>query len=126
MAVVRYHRYIGELWDDLDLEELVGELSDFLLQSGFGDEEGEWDEDSLQALHDAILDALMRRGLLSDEDLQKLHGRRGRAASSSCRRSVERLVREGYLHDDRGPALPRSHRRAAAAWARPGRPSSSS
>ena len=32
---VRYHRYIGELWDDLSLEDLVGELSDFLLQSGF-------------------------------------------------------------------------------------------
>ena len=50
MAVIRYHRYIGELWDDLDLEELVDELSDFLLQSGFGHEMEDWDEDSLQAL----------------------------------------------------------------------------
>src|SRR5947209_19829942 len=71
MAVTRYHRYVGELWEDLNLEELVGELSDFLLQSGFGYEEGDWDEDSLQALHDAILDALMRRGMLPDEDLQR-------------------------------------------------------
>ncbi len=63
MALIRYHRYVGELWDDLDLGELVGELSDFLLQSGFGTEEGEYDEDQLQALHDAILEALMRRGL---------------------------------------------------------------
>ena len=31
-----YHKYTGELWDDLDLEDLVGELSDFLLDSGFG------------------------------------------------------------------------------------------
>ena len=69
---VRYHRYIGKLWQDLDLGELVGELSDFLLQSGFGSEEGEYDEDQLQALHDAILEALMRRGMLSDDDLQKL------------------------------------------------------
>jgi hypothetical protein len=72
VALIRYHRYVGELWDDLDLGELVGELSDFLLQSGFGTEEGEYNEDQLQALHDAILEALMRRGLLSDEDLQKL------------------------------------------------------
>ena len=35
MTLIRYHRYVGELWDDLDLGELVGELSDFLLQSGF-------------------------------------------------------------------------------------------
>ena len=106
--VVRYHRYIGELWDDLDLGELVGDLSDFLLQSGFGTEEGEYDEDQLQALHDAILDALMRRGLLSDEDLQKLLDD-GDALQQFLDKVVERLVREGYLSHVRGPAVQRSH-----------------
>ena len=96
MAVTRYHRYIGELWEDLNLEELVSELSDFLLQSGFGQEMGEWDEDSLQALHDAILEALVRRGLLSDEDLQKLMSDQG-ALDQFLQKTVERLVREGYL-----------------------------
>jgi Ca-activated chloride channel family protein len=93
---IRYHRYIGELWDDLDLGDLVGDLSDFLLQSGFGMEEGEYDEDQLQALHDAILEALMRRGLLSDEDLQKLLDD-GDALQQFLDKVVERLVREGYL-----------------------------
>ena len=55
-----------------NLEDLVGELSDFLLQSGFGQEGEELDEDSLQALHDAILEALMRKGLLSDQDLHDI------------------------------------------------------
>ena len=96
MGAIRYHRYIGELWDDLDLGELVGELSDFLLQSGFGTEEGEYDEDQLQALHDAILEALMRRGLLSDEDLQKLLDD-GDAREQFLDKVVERLMREGYL-----------------------------
>ena len=96
MAVTRYHRYIGELWDDLDLEELVSELSDFLLQSGFGQERDDWDEDSLQALHDAILEALLRRGLLSDEDLQKLMADQ-EALDQFLQKTVERLVREGYL-----------------------------
>ena len=96
MALIRYHRYVGELWDDLDLGELVGELSDFLLQSGFGTEEGEYDEDQLQALHDAILEALMRRGLLSDEDLQKLLDD-GDAREQFLDKVVERLMREGYL-----------------------------
>ena len=108
MAAIRYHRYIGELWDDLDLGELVGELSDFLLQSGFGTEEGEYDEDQLQALHDAILDALMRRGLLSDEDLQQLLDD-GDALEQFLDKVVERLVREGYLSMSGGPALQRSH-----------------
>jgi len=86
LGAIRYHRYIGELWEDLDLEELVGGLSDFLLQSGFEMDEGEWDEDSLQALHDAILDALMKRGLLSDEEMQQLMGDED-SLSASCRRS---------------------------------------
>jgi len=96
LGVIRYHRYIGELWDDLDLEELVGGLSDFLLQSGFEMEQGEWDEDSLQALHDAILDALMKRGLLSDEEMQQLMGDE-ESLDRFLQKVVERLVREGYL-----------------------------
>src|SRR5947199_10353214 len=96
MPLVRYHQYVGELWDDLDLGELVGNLSDFLLQSGFGMEDGEYDQDQLQALHDAILDALMRRGLLSDEDLQKLLDD-GEALEQFLDKVVERLVREAYL-----------------------------
>jgi len=101
MAVIRYHRYVGELWEDLNLEELVSELSDFLLQSGFGYEPGEWDEDNLQALHDAILEALMRRGLLSDEDLQKLMDDQD-ALEQFLQKTVERLVREGYLSTTEG------------------------
>ena len=74
----------------------MSELSDFLLQSGFGQEPGEWDEDTLQSLHDAILEALMRRGLLSDEDLAKLMGDQ-EALDQFLQKTVERLVREGYL-----------------------------
>ena len=96
MSVIRYHRYVGELWEDLDLEDLVGGLSDFLLQSGFEMEAGEWDEDSLQALHDAILDALMKRGLLSDEEMQQLMGDE-ESLDRFLQKVVERLVREGYL-----------------------------
>jgi len=101
VAVTRYHRYVGELWEDLDLEDLVGELSDFLLQSGFGYEQGEWDEDNLQALHDAILEALMRRGLLSDEDMQRLMDDAD-ALEQFLQKTVERLVREGYLKTTEG------------------------
>jgi Ca-activated chloride channel homolog len=96
MAFVRYHKYIGELWQDLDLEDLVDELSDFFLQSGFGQEVDEWNEDSLQALHDAILDAVLRRGLLSEEDLQKLMTEQD-TLDEFLQKVVERLLREGYL-----------------------------
>ncbi len=93
---VRYHRYIADLWEDLNLGELVDELSDYFLQSGFGLEPGELLDDELQALHDAILDAIMRRGLLSDEDLQKLMSESS-AMDQFLQKTVERLLREGYL-----------------------------
>ncbi len=97
MAVIRYHRYTGELSDELDLEALVDELSDHLLGSGFGSEEMDpWNQDGLQELHDAILDAAIRRGLLTEEQLEKLVGEEG-ALEAFLDKAVERLVREGYL-----------------------------
>ena len=99
--MARYHRYLGELWDDLDLEDLVGELSDFFLQSGFEMDDAGMDGDDLQALHDAILEALMRRGLLSDEELEKLFGD-DEAREQFLQKVVERLVREGYLKTTEG------------------------
>jgi len=100
-VVVRYHRYVPELWDELDMQELVGELSDFLLQSGFEYAPGEWDEDDLQALHDAILDAMIRKGLLSDEDLQRLLSD-PEALEQFLDKVVERMMREGYLRTTEG------------------------
>jgi Ca-activated chloride channel family protein len=94
--MIRYHKYLGELWEDLNLEELVSELSDFLLQSGFGDEGSDWDGAGLEALEEAILEALTRRGLLSDEELDQLMGD-GDALERFLQKVIERLVREGYL-----------------------------
>jgi Ca-activated chloride channel family protein len=96
MSFVKYHRYVGELWQDLDLENLVDELSEFFLQSGFGQDPDEWSEDNLQQLHDAILEALTQRGLLSQEDLEKLMSDQD-ALDEFLHKTVERLVREGYL-----------------------------
>jgi Ca-activated chloride channel family protein len=93
---IRYHKYLGELWQDLDLEELVSELSDFLLQSGFGEEGSDWDGQGLEELEEAILEALTRRGLLSDEELDQLMSD-GDALEQFLQKVIERLVREGYL-----------------------------
>lgn len=93
---IRYHKYLGELWEDLNLEDLVSELSDFLLQSGFGDEGSDWDGHGLEELEEAILEALTRRGLLSDEQLDQLMDD-GDALEQFMEKVIERLVREGYL-----------------------------
>ena len=98
---VRYHKYIGGLWDDLDLEDLVDGLSDFLLQSGFGFEPEEWDENDLQSLHDAILEAVLKKGLLSEDDLGRLMNDQD-AMEQFLQKTVERLMREGYLRNQEG------------------------
>jgi Ca-activated chloride channel homolog len=93
MAVVLYHEYVPDLADEVDVGQLVDALSDFLLFSGFG---GEPADDDLDALHDAILDAVIRRGLLSEAELT-------RVLSSSSQldqfldQLVQRLQREGVL-----------------------------
>ena len=56
----RYTKYIEGLLDGLDMDSLVSRLSDLLLSSGFNnpwDPQSEADQ-SMQALHDAVLDAL--------------------------------------------------------------------
>ena len=102
MSVVRYHEYVPDLADGLDMGQLVDALSDFLLFSGFG---GEPADDDVDALHDAILDAVIRRGLLSKTELARVL-----SSSSELDRfldqMVQRLQREGVLALQQQPEEP--------------------
>ncbi|MDT7580154.1 MAG: F-type H+/Na+-transporting ATPase subunit alpha, partial [Pseudonocardiales bacterium] len=50
-------------------------LSDLLLSSGFGNPYAtDEDDKTMQALHDAILDALFNGGVLPDEAIERLKG----------------------------------------------------
>jgi Ca-activated chloride channel homolog len=93
MAVVHYHKYVPGLWDDIDLSELLDDLSDFLLDSGFPDE---WSEHDVDALHNAILDAILRRELLDEDSLRSLLSDAS-ALDRFLDKLVERLQNEGYL-----------------------------
>ena len=110
----RYSRFIADLSSEIDLESLVSRLSDLLLASGFNTP---WDPQSdddrtMQALHDAILDALLNGGMLSDEMLERLMD--GQANESDDRdptgrqrgrdqleelvqQIIERLTEQGYI-----------------------------
>ena len=64
----RYTKFTGDVLDELDLEDLVSKLSDLLLSSGFSNPYGGVDDEerTMQALHDAILDALFNGGVLPE------------------------------------------------------------
>jgi len=99
MRAIRYHRYVADAWEDVDLADLMSELSDFLLDSGF---DGDLEGDDLDALRDAIMDALLE-GDLVDEDI--MHDLLDNEEERD--RFVEGLVRrledEGYLRRDQTP-----------------------
>src|SRR6266513_3604214 len=84
MKYTTYTRYLPELADTVNLQALLDQLADFLLQSGFAGgayshpfwgEFGEEESDrSLDALRQAILQALMDSGQLTPEMLKLLRG----------------------------------------------------
>jgi len=104
MPFTKYSKWSGVDWQSLSLEDLLDRLSDFLLESGFNDPYfmyGNQGDDSLDALREAIMRALMD-GLLSDEELEALSDDQGRinaeAMGELIDRLIERLIEEGYLN----------------------------
>jgi len=104
----RYSKFVANLADEIDLESLVSRLSDLLLASGFNNPwDPQSDDDrSMQALYDAILDALLNGGVLSDEMLDRLQKSdaspeerqaQGDQIEALIQRIMERLSEGGYI-----------------------------
>src|SRR3954468_3636347 len=102
----RYTKFTGDDLDDLDLEDLVSKLSNLLLASGFGNPHGMDDEErTMQALHDAILEALFNGGVLPEETIERLLGDPADADQGDARSKLEQLIQqiiermaeEGYI-----------------------------
>ena len=121
----RYTKYTGDLMDEIDLEDLVSKLSDLLLSSGFSNPWGDpsdGDEDrTLQALHDAILEALFSGGVLSEEALQQLLGEPADGDQEAARQQIEdliqqiidRMMEQGFVTPSPDLEGEREHRRGA-------------
>ena len=92
----RYTKFTGDLLDDLDLEDLVAKLSDLLLSSGFGNPYAIDDDDerTMQALHDAILDALFNGGVLPEETIERLLGDPADGDQADARSKLEELIQQ--------------------------------
>jgi Ca-activated chloride channel homolog len=123
----KYSKYTGDPLDDLDLEDLIEKLSDLLLSSGFhspfGSMYGESDDDrTMQALHDAIMDALFNGGVLSEETLERLMGDPADADQADARSKLEKLIQdiidrmmqEGFISPAPNLGPEKAHRQAPA------------
>ena len=102
-----YSKFSPEMADAVDLQALLGKLADFLLQSGFAggdqfDPWGDYNEESdrsLEALKQAILDALIESGQFTPELLEasprRWRRRFGRKTCKTSRRSRPAIVSRG-------------------------------
>jgi Ca-activated chloride channel homolog len=118
-----YSKFTPELADAVDLQSLLDKLADFLLQSGFaggpmshpywGDFGGDEPDRSIDALKQAILEALMESGQFTPEMLEALRGEGGEEGEAKLAKLldelVQRLAAEGYLNVQAPPQVPASH-----------------
>ena len=104
----RYSKFRPEDLEGLDLEDLLSKLSDLILSSGYDNPYGSpYDIDegiTAEALHDAILDALLNGGTMSDDMLERLLGKDWQTADDAEERIEElvqqvirKLQHQGYL-----------------------------
>ncbi|MBM4187007.1 MAG: VWA domain-containing protein [Gemmatimonadetes bacterium] len=125
MRYTTYAKYTKELADLVNLQGLLDQLGDFLLQSGFagGPEDWPWWADppqggdrSMDALREAIIQALLQSGQLTPEMVRYLRGDSSgdeardreieRQLSELLDQIVQRLIDEGYLKTKEPPNVP--------------------
>src|SRR5271154_3620775 len=80
MRYIRYSRYTGEAADDVDLQNLMNKLADFLLQSGFESQYGIYEMDpqmstermmdELREMIDRLIERLQEEGFISQQPPQ--------------------------------------------------------
>jgi len=116
MKYIKYSRYVPDAADDIDLQELINRLSDFLLQSGFDspysiyelDQPGS-SEQLLEQLREAILRALEEGDLLPPEALEQLLQNPNLAQNQDLRnlidQIIERMEQEGFISQQQPPRV---------------------
>jgi Ca-activated chloride channel family protein len=92
----KYTKYVPNLLDDLDMDELMSKLSDLLMSSGFGNprDTGDDSDRTMQALHDAILEALFNGGVLPEDTLEKMFGDQAEGSEQEMRDQLEQLIQQ--------------------------------
>jgi Ca-activated chloride channel homolog len=103
----RYSKFQGFDVSSINLGELMDSMSDALLDSGYDDDyywtrQRKPTDTSLDALREALLQALMDKGLVNEQQIREMLAQnegkfRGSLLEELLNQLIERLVEEGYL-----------------------------
>ncbi|MFL6333024.1 MAG: hypothetical protein ACJ754_06730, partial [Pyrinomonadaceae bacterium] len=132
MKFIRYSRFKGFDVSGLSLGDLMELMQDSMLSSGY-DEDYYWtrqrqDPDrSLDALRQALLQALLEMGELSERDVEEMLAEnegqfKGSQLEELLNQLIERLVEEGYLKLSEEPAEGERQRRRGPGQGEVGEP----
>ena len=107
MKFTRYSKFKGFDVSSINLGELMDAMSDELLDSGYDDDyywtrQRKQTDTSLDALRAALLQALMDKGLVNEQQLREMLAEndgkfQGSLLEELLNELIERLVEEGYL-----------------------------
>jgi Ca-activated chloride channel homolog len=107
MKFTRYSKFKGFDVGSINLGELMDSMSDALLDSGYDDDyywtrQRKETDSSLDALRRALLQALLEKGLVNEQQIQEMFAEnegkfKGSLLEELLNQLIERLVEEGYL-----------------------------
>jgi len=105
MKRIRYTKYVPDPAGEMSMEDLLGALSDYLLQSGFQNYLSYYDlpdgEQTLDDLRDAIEQALLDSDLLSEELREQLQQMQGQGSLDELiEKLIQRMQQEDYISID--------------------------
>ncbi len=101
MKRVRYTKYNGDLASEVEMDDLLQQLSDYLLDSGFQDPFSRFSElngdHSLENLREAIRQALESGELLDEEAQERMQQMSAEEVEQLIDRLIERMQQEEYV-----------------------------
>jgi Ca-activated chloride channel homolog len=105
MRRIRYTKYVPDPAGEMSLEDLLGALSDYLLQSGFRDYLSYYDlpngEQTLEDLRRAIEQALLESDMMSDELREQLQQMQAEGSlEQMIEQLIERMQQQDYVSID--------------------------
>jgi Ca-activated chloride channel homolog len=111
MKYIKYSKYVGDPFESLSAEDLLQLLQDFLLESGFNSQYYNFyemdPEQTMENLHQALLEAMQNQGMIPQELLDQLLKNAENYQNSDLRELIdkllERLADEGYISIEQPP-----------------------